>query len=44
MKQNTTVCKEGFNWLEAHLFCQSIGYWFADWGSIPEHKKYYLEK
>jgi hypothetical protein len=32
-RQNGTVCKDIFNWRSAHLFCQSSGYVFADWGS-----------
>ena len=39
-KQNGTVCRDMFNWRSAHLFCQSIGYLFADWGSYPTNAKY----
>ena len=34
-RQNGTLCKDMFNWRTAHLFCQSIGYLFAYWGSDP---------
>jgi hypothetical protein len=38
--QNGTVCKDMFNSRSAHLFCQSIGYVFADWGTYPTNTKY----
>jgi hypothetical protein len=39
-RQKGTVCRDMFNWRSAHLFCQSIGYLFADWGSYPTNAKY----
>ena len=37
---NGTVCKDGFDWHSANLFCQSIGYIFGDWGSYPRNLEY----
>ena len=40
MRRNGTVCKDHFNWYAANLFCRSIGFLFADWGSYPKNLEY----
>ena len=36
-----TVCN--IDWHSANLFCQSLGFMFAEWGSSPKNRKYIPE-
>ena len=42
-EKNGTVCKVGFSWRSAHLFCRSLGHHFAMWGSSPRNIEYVPE-
>ena len=38
IERNGAVCN--LNWRAAHLFCQSLGFMFADWGTSSSSDKY----